>query len=66
MSKKYSLNQLRNILKIGIPTIEMYLCRAEFSHVKKIKGVYINITPNDIQRLKTLTNRRFNKNDKEF
>lgn len=37
MSKKYSLNQLRNILKIGIPTIEMYLCRAEFSHVKKNK-----------------------------
>lgn len=38
MGKKYEENKLLNIIGIKSPTLKIYLCRAEFAHIKKNKN----------------------------
>ena len=60
--KGYKLSTLKRVLKRSEATIKLYLCRAEFSHIefRKIEGVpcYVNITDEDVNRLKDLMIKR--------
>ena len=53
---------LEKQIGVSIKTIQLYLCRSEFSHVKRVSRKrierYYNITNYDIERLKELIRRR--------
>jgi hypothetical protein len=63
--KLYSIADLCKILKVTSQTLGVYLNRAEFNHLKNIRiGKYKyfeNVTNDDIENLKKLTNRKVNK-----
>ena len=63
--KLYSIADLCKILKVTSQTLNVYLNRAEFNHFKNIRiGKYKyfeNVTNDDIENLKKLTNRKANK-----
>lgn len=60
----YNQKKLKTIFKKSICTINMYLCRAEFSHIKKAQlnneTIYLNITLDDIKKIKQIMGRGFN------
>ena len=63
--KLYSIADLCEILGITSQTLNVYLNRAEFGHLKNIRinkyKYFTNITINDIKTLKKLINRKANK-----
>lgn len=66
MDKWVTIQQqkLVEMLQVRRQTIEMYLCRAEFSHINKVwnKGQwwYEHITTTDLEKLRKLTRRKWN------
>ena len=56
---------LLNVLDVKTCTLDLYLCRAEFAHIKKKKfrneWIYQNISINDLKKLKKLTSRHQNR-----
>ena len=62
MSDIYSIHKLLDLLNIKRQTLNIYLCRSDFNHVKTFfRGrtqYFYNIHPNDIEKLKDLASRR--------
>lgn len=57
-----SYESLAKQVQCSVPTLKRYLCRAEFTHIEKLKKdkkVYLkNVTEEDITKLYNLTHAR--------
>lgn len=58
-------NYLEKCIGVSIKTINVYLCRAEFAHIKRVSRKkierYYNVTNYDIEQLKQLIRKRNHK-----
>ena len=57
--KQITISYFEKLIGAKFETIRKYLCRSEFAHIKRIskdkhKAYFLNVTMNDIRRLKEL------------
>lgn len=52
LSQTTSFKKLSEEIGVSPPTLRLYFCRAEFSHIKTYWGYVENITDEDIEKLK--------------